>query len=227
MSLSQMRAVSFNMHGGTSEVPEFKEYLNGEQVIGLQEVDDISETRDQYLDYPYDFTTTNKTTKIFTNKRTSIMTLSKVPFESCTSELIQIDPGGDKWERHAQYVTLKATTSKIIHWFHYHNTYNWHEDNSASEREGLEKFVAWVKECLNISDFTEAEDLVLAGDFNLQLNQGADILLEGLNYSNNWVDYVCGSMALLADGYYPTDGVISDHNAPWAELDVTINVPEE
>lgn len=223
MSSSQIRVVSFNMHGDTTKVPQFKKLLSGEQIICLQEVDDISGTRDQYRDYPYVFTTTNETTK-GRSKYTSVMILSKVPFECYTSKVIQIDPGGDKWKRNAQYVVLKVDGSRTIHLFHYHNTYNWHNNNSASEREGLQKFVDWVKACLNIPDFTQAKDLILAGDFNLTISQGASLLLQGLNYSNNWVDYVCGSMSLLNDGYYRTNGRISDHDAPWAELDATIDV---
>ncbi|AFY29172.1 hypothetical protein Cyagr_2051 [Cyanobium gracile PCC 6307] len=207
------------MHSETANIPQFKNLLNGEQIICLQEVGDIQGTRDQYHDYPYVFTATNETTKGRT-QHVSIMILSKFPIESYASKIIQIDPGGDEWKRNAQYAVLKVGTSQRIHLFHYHNTYNWHYNNSASERSGFMKFVDWVKECLNVPDFAQTTNLVLAGDFNLWSTDVAP-LIQGLNYSyNNFVDYVCGSMALLDRGLYPTNGSISDHDAVWANLEV-------
>lgn len=221
MSSSDIRAVTFNMHGKTSNVPQFKNLLQGEQIICLQEVDDISGTRDQYRDYPYVFTTTNHTRS--GNKKNSIMILSKVPFKEYTSKLIQTDPGGDRWERHAQYAVLKVDTSQTIHLFHYHNTYNWWKNDWEWERLGLVKFITWVLNSLGISDFRKATNLIVAGDFNLLLSKGAAALLQCLQYSNLGVDYVCSSMQILSKGHYPTNKTISDHSAPWAKLDATID----
>jgi len=126
---ADLRVASFNMNGRTEKIPDFKKFLSGEEVVVLQEVNDIQKTRDQYSDYPYIYTTTNSTTaSSFNVKTASIMVLSKVPFKSTYSELIQTDPAVDKWERNAQHVVLNIGDGNTLNLFHYHNTFNFHKN---------------------------------------------------------------------------------------------------
>lgn len=222
---ADLRVASFNMNGRTEKIPDFKKFLSGEEVVVLQEVNDIQKTRDQYSDYPYVYTTTNSTTaSSFNVKTTSIMVLSKVPFKSTYSELIQTDPAVDKWERNAQHVVLNVGDGNTINLFHYHNTFNFHENGSQWERTGMRKFATWVKKRLNISDFSSARNVILTGDFNVYRHHAAQDLTS-LECSNVWVDYVCSSIQFLAQGNYDSGEPISDHKAVWATLDTTLNIP--
>ena len=224
MSSSRFRIVSFNAKGNElSGAPLFRDCLQGEQVICLQEVENVELTRRQYRDYPYVYTTVNETSR-GEQQQTSLMILSKLPFKSTDRTLIQTDPGGDQWRRNAQHVALKVSPSRTVNVFHYHNTFNRQRNDWEFEKEGLRKFVSWVCEKRNIRHLGEASNVVLAGDFNVNSANGGDDLLQGLNCCSDDIDYICSSFHVPAAGSYDTKDKISEHNAVWAELDTPLDI---
>ncbi len=224
MSSPRLRIASLNLKGNElSGAQLFRHCLQGEQVICLQEVDNVTLIRNQFRDYPYVYTTTNETTR-GSKQQKSLMILSQVPFESTDRTLIQTDPGGDQWRRNAQHVVLKVTPSRSINLFHYHNTFNWQRNDWEFEKEGLAKFVNWACKKREIRNLGEASNLVFAGDFNITGASGGETLLQGLScYSDN-TDYVCSSFQMPATGSYETKDTTAGHNALWAELDATLDI---
>lgn len=217
MAVDALSVVSFNMNGrntGTGKLPAFKSLLQSEDIICLQEVTDVSATRSHFRDYPYVFTTTRETQKGPT-QRESNMILSKLPYATVSSAIIQVDPGGDQWQRHAQYVRVKLGADLILHLFHYHNTYNWGHDNSAFEREGLRKFAAWIRSNLGIATLAAATDLVVAGDFNLGAPDVTEIMTP-LSCATSGIDFICADKPFDRRGSYTTIPTMSDHDAIWA-----------
>lgn len=227
MSTKHLRVVSYNMYGKTSLLPVFRTLLRGEQIICLQEVDDPKQVKQMFPDYPYTFSTKNTTTKSnwpFPAKETHVLICSQLPFASVHSQLIQIDPGGDQWKRHAQHVQVKLDGSTTVDLFHYHNTYNWRHHSGKSEEEGLIKFIDYVEQRTGRS-LHNAQNLILTGDFNYTEKEGGSDILHPLNISAKWVDYVCASMGILSKGSYSTISLgLSDHDAVWAQLDVLTDV---
>ena len=224
---ANLRVVSLNMNGRLNQVENFKRMLSGEHIVVLQEVNDVAGTRAKYRDYPHKFHVTTKTTKWnwWQVKRTSNMIVSKVPFADRAEQLIQTDPSGDRWERRAQHVILKTGHTKRVHLFHYHNTYSACRSDCKYEREGMQKFIAWVKQRLGVTNLASARDVIIAGDFNLMWSRGASELLQGVKCSRSWVDYVCSSLNEERSGVYNTKNGISDvHNAPWAQYLTQVSV---
>jgi endonuclease/exonuclease/phosphatase family metal-dependent hydrolase len=223
---SDVRIVSYNIHGGKgpngeggfeSNLVEFKGLLMGEQVLCFQEVEPEcwSALKSIFSDYPYRFYLSQRSTKFGTNKQGGNAIFSKLPIVDYDAQLINTDPGGDKWERKAQYVRLfVGGDANHIHLFHYHNTYNWHHDNSAGEKEGYIRFLNWVES----RDVIENEASLLIGDFNLSRNQCLLFLPEKFSYrSSNWVDHIFVTFPILDDGIYNTvERSLSDHQAVWS-----------
>lgn len=221
-----LRIVSYNIHGGKgpngegdfkSNLAEFKSMLMGEQVLCFQEVepDCWAALKSIFSDYPYRFYLSQRSTKFGTNKQGGNAIFSKLPIVDHDAHLINTDPGGDKWERKAQYVRIfVGGDANHINLFHYHNTYNWHNDNSAGEKEGYIRFLNWV-ESKNVS---ENEVGLLIGDFNLSRNQCLFFLPDRFEYqASHWVDHIFVTYPILDDGIYNTVGrSLSDHQAVWS-----------
>jgi len=156
-----------------------------------------------FPEFDYVYFLPQRSTKFGTNKTGGNAILSKLPIESHECALIQTDPGGDKWERKAQYVRIFiGFENQYLNLFHYHNTYNWHNNNSQSEKSGLEKFQAFVLG----KNVSESEMIVLMGDFNLSATQSDQILSVDLvpNSQSNWVDYIYTNAIMELFGVYPT-----------------------
>lgn len=229
VNLAEFRIVTYNIHGGngpngegafTENLTAFKQLLNGESIVCLQEVepDSWNELKNIFSDYAYRYYLVQCSTKFATNKRGGNAIFSRYPIIDFDQRLIQTDPGGDKWERKAQYVRIRiGYNHQYLNLFHYHNTYNWHNDASASELAGFEKFAAYVAS----KGISSSEMTVLAGDFNVNLQQCRSVLGNGLypNESSNWVDHIFTNAILLNSGSYPTyTNALSDHDAVWAVL---------
>lgn len=229
IDVADFRIVSYNIHGGkgpngegnlTDNLSAFKNMLQGEAIVCLQEVvpDCWFQVKAIFSDYPYRYFLPQTSTKFGTKKEGGNAILSQFPIEEYGQQLIQTDPGGDKWERKAQYVKIYiGYDNQYLNLFHYHNTYNWHENNSASERAGFEKFVAFV----NSTNIDTSEISVLTGDFNISESQvNAIISANDFPYSqSNWVDHIYSNRLLLLKGEYGTySNLLSDHNAIWAIL---------
>ncbi|HAS46315.1 MAG TPA: hypothetical protein DCS93_37890 [Microscillaceae bacterium] len=230
-NIGPLKIVSFNVHGPKGKESTFrkirKDYLKGdEQILCFQEVDFVPALKTVFKDYPYKYITKNTTTKWFVWKSTNVAILSKLPIIQQSSQIIQTDPGGDKWNRNAQYVRIKINSSTNIRLFHYHNTYNWHKNGSASEKVGMKKFKTFVKNKNNGSLSNSREKVFLVGDFNLYDSDTKNILGTNLYYQyNNFVDYVVStSLPQTSGGIYYISPTVSDHNAVWASYNLSVNI---
>lgn len=229
LEVADFRLVTYNIHGGKGLNDEgnlkdnlnaFKLMLEGESILCFQEVVPScwNDVKSVFPEYPYRYFLPQVSTKFGTNKQGGNAILSKFPIQTFDQRLIQCDPGGDKWERRAQYIRVYiGYENQYLNLFHYHNTYNWHENNSASEKAGLMKYVEFV----NSKSIAESEITVLLGDFNLSKNQVDDIVDVGF-YSNsysNWVDHIYSNAIILNSGFYDTRGNrLSDHQAVWSVI---------
>lgn len=231
-------ALTYNIHGGegpdgegnvTTNLTAFRDnFMHGEDVLCLQEVDFADGEWDIikgiFSDYPHTFQTINTTTR-FTfppfsfPKQTSIAILSKHPFTSTHSELIQIDPQGDLWERHAQHVTIDLG-GETINLFNFHNTYNFFDNDYQSEKEGLTKFRTYVLSRPGINSLTSGSKTLLLGDFNV-LQANVTAILGTPARRSNGLDHIASIPLFTQAGAYATAAAdLSDHNAVWAALDL-------
>ncbi|MEM9462403.1 MAG: endonuclease/exonuclease/phosphatase family protein [Myxococcota bacterium] len=230
-----LRIVTFNVGGAGDSKSEYEalrgELLDTDRILVLQEVQDISGMRSALSeDFPYEYITENYTDKKWDTgclcrkrKRNNVVVLSRLPIVHQESSLIQTDPGGDKWRRHAQHVRIKVRDDMNISLFHYHNTYNWHENSSQSERSGMESFKDWVES--RVGSLSSSSDKVfMAGDFNLEEDAAKAILGASLTYQSEWVDHVVSTNISKADGGVIDGSSISDHDVVWAQFDLTSNV---
>ncbi|MFZ9935781.1 MAG: DUF5018 domain-containing protein [Luteolibacter sp.] len=222
-----LRVVTYNIHGGHGDLAgnltTFRDtMLSGEDVLCLQEVPvggNWNTVKSVFPEYPHTFQTVNTTTGWIwpweSQQQTSVAILSKHPFQLTHSQLIQIDPGGDEWERHAQHVRIDPGTG-AVDVFNFHNTYNWFENDYESEQAGLAKFRDYVSGRLGVATPADAGRLVMAGDFNLLAAKVAAILPTPSRASNG-LDHVCSVLTFTSKGTYGTYGAgLSDHNAVWA-----------
>lgn len=229
IEVSEFRIVTYNIHGGKGPNGEgnlrdnlvtFNAHLQGEEIVCFQEVvpDCWNDVKSIFSDYPHRYFLPQVSTKFGTNKQGGNAIFSKFPIQSFDQRLIQCDPGGDKWERRAQYVRVYiGNEHQYLNIFHYHNTYNWHENNSESEKSGMEEFVAYAES----KSFPESEMTILLGDFNLRENQVNGIVNTQFysNSSSNWVDHIYTNSTIINAGFYDTRGAkLSDHQAVWAVI---------
>ena len=229
VEISELRLVTYNIHGGkgpngegdfSSNLIAFKALLQGEEILCFQEVepDCWNQLKSIFSEYPYRYFLPQKSTKFGTNKQGGNAILSKLPIATFDQKLIQTDPGGDKWERKAQYIRVYVGNDRqYINLFHYHNTYNWHNNNSNSEKAGFQNFMNWVAS----KSLSQTEINVVIGDFNLSKTQ-CDQIVEEERFPNSesyWVDHIYMNGELLNSGNYPTaDQLLSDHQAVWSVL---------
>jgi endonuclease/exonuclease/phosphatase family metal-dependent hydrolase len=201
----EFRIVSYNIHGGkgpngegsfTDNLSAFRAMLQGESIICLQEVepDCWNQLKALFPEYEYRYFLPQTSTKFGTNKQGGNAIFSQFPIEAYDQHLVQTDPGGDKWERKTQYVRIYiGKEHQYLNLFHYHNTYNWHENNSAAEKAGLERY----------SNYVESNAIISTSDFP--------------NSESNWVDHIYTNAELLLGGIYNTyENALSDHQAVWA-----------
>ena len=163
--------LTFNLHGEveTSIDNKFRLLLDSTDatVLCLQEIPGNGDSLDKISGkYPHQIVATNTTKKgkfefWKRQKKTSVSIVSKNPIISSATKVIQRDPGGDEWNRHAVYAKILFDQNSVDI-FCYHNTYNWHKDQSAAEEEGVKKFKDWVNEISNWSE----NDIIVLGDFN-------------------------------------------------------------
>ncbi|MGJ8695284.1 MAG: endonuclease/exonuclease/phosphatase family protein [Verrucomicrobiaceae bacterium] len=241
-SSDEFRILTYNIHGGVGPDDEgdletnlktFQEtMMTGEDVLCLQEVGaggasnvtaDWATVQAVFADYPYTYQTKNTTTAPIwpweTRLQTSIAILSKHPFESTHSSLIQTDPQGDRWERHAQHVQIKVG-EEVVDVFNFHNTYNFFENDYESEKSGLSKFKTYVLGRLGVATMGDAKRLLMLGDFNV-LQGNVDAILGAPSRRSNGLDHVASTPVFSGTGVYGTAAAdLSDHNAVWVSLDL-------
>ena len=143
--------------------------------------------------------------------------LSKFPFVSTHSQLIQADPGRDQWLRTAEHVRLQIGAA-AIDIFNFHNAYNWFNNDYQYEKSGLVAIRNYVTGLLGVVTVNDGGNLVMGGDFNLyQDNVVATLLTPG--QVDNGLDHFCAVPHLQSTGTYNTiDNLGSDHNAVWGAL---------
>ncbi|MGD9420096.1 MAG: tandem-95 repeat protein [Verrucomicrobiota bacterium JB025] len=236
----KFRIISYNIHGGKGPdnegTPEtnltaFREnFMQNEDLICLQEVDNgdcWDAVQTVFSDYPYRYRTINQETDYYfweTPKETSIAIISKYPFESTTYELIQIDPTYDKWQRHAQHVTV-SVGGEPVHVFHFHNTYNFNTNDWEYEKSGMEKFRDYVYSELGISSLDDGGRLVMLGDFNL-LQANVASILPTPSHKYDGRDHILSVPLFTTSGKYATVSAdLSDHPAIWASIDLAGPTP--
>ncbi|MEN8870333.1 MAG: endonuclease/exonuclease/phosphatase family protein [Akkermansiaceae bacterium] len=247
-SSHEFRVLTYNIHGGVGPDGEGDLQTNlttlrdtlmkGEDVLCLQEVGaggasevtaDWATVKAVFSDYPYTYQTKNDTTGFVwpweTRKQTSIAILSKHPFESTHSALVQTDPQGDRWERNAQHVQIKLG-EKVVHIFNFHNTYNFFDNDYESEKAGMTKFKTYVLGRVGAASMNDAGRLLMLGDFNV-LQGNVDAILGATSRRSNGLDHISSTASYSAAGAYATVAAdLSDHNAVWASLDLQAPTPD-
>lgn len=232
--MTEIRLVTYNMHGGegpagegnfTSNVNRFSEMLMGDNILCFEEVKpgDWDELKSIFPEYVHRFYLQQCSTAFGPVERGGNAILSKMPIVDYDQALINTDPGGDRWERRAQYVKFYiGYNDSYLHVFHYHNTYNWHKNDSQAEKDGFVKFLQWVEN----KEIPTSQMRVIVDDFNLNEHQVDDVISESefINssyyYSNSrGVCHIYGNGKLLHAGTYNTAGeLLSDHQAVWGVL---------
>lgn len=221
---NELRVVTYNYHGGHNwmrwtNTRKFKDLLKGEDILFLQEVkpEHVWIVRWVFNDYPYVYYSLKRATKPGKNKKEGILTLSKLPLVVKNEKVIQIDPQVDKWERKAQHVAVKVNGEKI-NFFHYHNTYNFNENNFASEREGMKKFAQYALDRLDANSIRQTKNAVFLGDFNVFKWHIRESLPTSF-HKGFFRDHINTNMKVIESGFYDTMRKgISDHNAIWATI---------
>ena len=225
---SFLKVITYNTHGGhgdlTKNLARFKALLDGdEHVLCLQEIgpDIWEQVVAAFPEFRYSYKVWQKTTdELYPGEKRQIAgggILSKLPIIEKEEGLIQIDPGGDLWERRAGFVKIqtgKNPDTDFIYLGHYHNTYNWDIDSFRSEKAGMVQFRKWSLEQLEASDLSTKTPYILAGDWNLFEKDVTAILSDAPYYYHFWRDYQHSNLPMLRKKWINTLGNdISDHNA--------------
>lgn len=242
--------ITYNIRGGkgsndssynAANLRAFRDdFLQGEDVICMQEVDylagewdgngtgDKESIKSIFADYPYTYQTVNSTTDFIfpwqTRHRTSVAILSKHPFAETHAQLIQTDPQGDLWERNAQHVRIELE-GQNINIFNFHNTFNFNDNDFASEKLGVERFVDYVEARLGVTNVSQGERLIMLGDFNL-FREDVTEIVTCTDHNPNGRDHICSILNHSNEGHYRTVVAdLSDHPAVWATMDLLPPTP--
>ncbi|MEN8661205.1 MAG: endonuclease/exonuclease/phosphatase family protein [Lentimonas sp.] len=242
---AEFRVVTYNIHGGKGDgdstynrqnIIDFRDnFLQGEDVLCFQEVDFQSgwwtDIKSILSDYPHTYQSINETTKIFTNKETSIAILSKHPIVSPHEYVVNIDPTYDKWERHAQHVQIQVG-GELVHLFHYHNTHDPDPNDgtgvNSSEYAGMENFRDYILDRIDSNALSNSGRVLALGDFNINATLVDTLLPDLVDRQSDWVDHVTAMFGFEYSGVYSTGGAgagLSDHDAVWASFDLEAPAP--
>jgi len=217
-----LRVATFNTQSGNgSTLASFRDnYLNGEHVICLQEVQeaDWNAIQSVFPNHPYRLLTVKKATRLFSFKTECVAILSSLPFLETDAKIIQIDPQGDRWQRWAQYVKVDLGGGASARIFHYHNTYNFNENNFESEKTGMMSFRDWILQKTNTSTLAAVPDLIALGDFNLTSSADVLAIMPMPLVHANGRDYLMANPAAKGKTTLWTLNVLSDHNGLAASL---------
>lgn len=217
-----LRVVTFNARSGngTNLASLRDNYLNGEHVICLQEVQqaDWNSIQQQFPNHPHRLLTVKKATKFLSFKTECLAILSSLPFLETDAAIMQIDPQVDMWERWAQYVKVDLGGGTSARIFHFHNTYNFDENNFQYEKSGMVKFRDWILLKTGAASVANVPDLIALGDFNLTNPSDVTAILAMPMVRSNGRDYLMANPAAKASTTLWTSGVLSDHNGLAASL---------
>ncbi|MFC0016215.1 Ig-like domain-containing protein [Roseibacillus persicicus] len=244
-TVDEIAVLTYNIHGGYGPNGQgtpadnlgdfYEDFMQGEDVLCLQEVGEGSSASDEYqaakdvfsADYPYSYQTIYEATDrawYQSALESSLVIFSRYPFVDTHSQLIQIDPQGDEWSRFAQHVVIEVGGEQI-NIFNFHNTYNFGDDDYASEKAGMSKFKDYVFDRLDITQWSEAEDdnVVMLGDFNLRNGAAYLDVTEVLDppvLTSNGLDHVASVESKSNSGFYAAVAAgLSDHPGIWVTYD--------
>lgn len=231
------KVVTYNLHGGHGNaeynLQRFNELLDGdEHVLCLQEIkpDIWPLVQDVFIDYPYSQIVWRQTTDALglfeSPQKEGGAIFSKLPFLSVQERLVQIDPAGDMWERKAGFVTVQGgqTLDDEIFIGCYHNTYNFDDDDFASEQAGMRKFRDISLEEMGITALDVNKPYVLAGDFNLYEDKVSAIMNDVPFHYSVWRDHIVSNIPMLnVRQINAVEQGISDHDALLVTLDIDVS----
>lgn len=238
-SIENLKVISYNTHGGHGDVQKnlkaFKNLLQGdEHVLCLQELgpDIWEEVKSIFPEYRYTYKVWQKTT---TPDHEPWLTgggiLSKLPIIEPSEGLIQVDPGGDLWERRAAFVKLQTgpnPETDYINLSHYHNTYNWDKEDFQSERKGMENYRRFVMKKLEVSSLSTDKPYIMAGDWNIFVDHVKKVLHDTPHHFGNGRDHHNSNSSMLKTTVIPTIALdLSDHNAVEVTYDIPVTVMEK
>ena len=249
----KIKIVTFNAQGGSySKLKDFRDnYLhNNVDILCLQEINWLENVDDLFdfwnedggayngggsKKFPYFYHAWNTPTKSYYSWENPphynrVVVLSKYPIIFQQDKNIKTDPGGDKWERKANWVYVVTKPGELLTLFHYHNTYNWGNNNSESEKDGMQKFENWINEQSYILN-PQSSRMVVLGDFNLGKPDVENIMgTDGsdYHYQSYGVDHILTSNPLThnSSGVIYVPSSVSDHDAVWVKLDLRGKVSE-
>ena len=115
--------------------------------------------------------------------------------------LVQVDPGGDLWERRAAFIKLQTgpnPASDYMYLSHYHNTYNWNKNDFQSEREGMAKYRQFVMNKLGVNTLKTNKPYVMAGDWNIFEAHVKQVLFDTPYHFGNGRDHQNSNLSMSA-----------------------------
>ncbi len=218
-----LRVATFNAQSGTGpSLATFRDnYLNGDHLVCLQEVvpGNWNAIQAEFPRHPHRLLTVKRSTAPFTFKTEAVALLSTLPILESDAAIMQIDPQADRWERWAQYVKLDLGEGRVARVFHFHNTYNFNENNFEWEKSGLVAFRDWILAKTGAATLAAVPDLVVLGDLNLTSSADVLAILPMPLVHANGRDYILSTLGVRARTTLWTNGVISDHNGLASSLD--------
>lgn len=248
---ADFRVVTYNIQGGKGtgdstynrqNIIDFRDnFLQGEDVLFLQEVDFQSGWWDDIKSILSDYTETHQTINTTTapldwpwqsQKQTSIAVLSKHPLVSVHEELVNTDPTYDEWERHAQHVQIQVG-GELVHIFHYHNTHDPDPNDgtgvNSSEYAGMENFRDYILDRIDANALSNPGRVLALGDFNINATLVDTLMPDLVDRQSDWVDHVAAMFDFENSGVYSTGlagADLSDHDAVWAAFDLQAPTPD-
>jgi len=220
-----LRVATFNTKNGTgTSLTTLREsYLNGEQVICLQEVQQSNWTAIQnvFPNHPHRLLTVKQATASFF-KTECVAVVSSLPILESDAKMIKIDPQVDQWERWAQYVRVDLGGGRSARIFHFHNTYNFDANNFESEKSGMVKFRDWILQKTGAVSLASVPDLVVLGDFNLTSAADVIAIMPMPLVRSDGREYLMANPAGKASTTLWTNPTISDHNGLAASLNLPV-----
>lgn len=232
-----LKVLTYNIHGGHGNAEYnlelFKELLNGdEHLLCLQEIKPNiwPAVQAAFSDYPHSQIVWRETTDdlgLFESRqREGGAIFSKLPFLNQQERLIQIDPGGDLWERKAGFVNIQTGTAETDNVFIgcYHNTYNFNDNDFASEQEGMRKFREISLDEMSAESLSTHTPYILLGDFNIFADKIAQVLPDAPFSFSVGRDHIATNITFLQTVKLDTRARdISDHDAVVATLDKSVS----
>lgn len=236
-----LKVLSYNIHAGhgNAEVnlQQFKALLEGdEHLVCLQEVKPSiwSTVQASFAEFPYVQVVWRQTTDALgpleSPQQEASVIFSKLSFLTKSERLIQVDPGGDLWERKAGFVSVSTSNSQddAVLIGCYHNTYNFNNNDFESEQAGMRKFRDISLQEMSATTLDTDKPYVLAGDFNVFEDKITKVLPDVPFTYSVGRDHIATNVPLV-DAYTINTSTlnISDHDVVAVTLDIVVTEDKE